>query len=143
MAPPEAEICWRFCFLPSQTKQFFIIKDITLITYASDRPCFMFDVDRGFSVLYLMDFLQINSWGLALLYCRCFLKQAAIQRYVIYAITGLHFCWNEWGYFLRWFVLTAEKHILEEGNWSKGLSTEYFIYLFSYLLLLKFICYIY
>lgn len=43
---------------------------LTLTAYALDRPCFTFDVDRGFSVLHLMDFLQKYSQGLDLLYCR-------------------------------------------------------------------------
>jgi len=67
--PSQAEIFWRLCLLAYQ-KEFLLKKDLTLTIYALDRPCFMFDFDREVSVLHLMDFLQINSQGLDLLYCR-------------------------------------------------------------------------
>lgn len=41
-----------------------------MTTHTLDRPGVTFDVDRVFSVLHLMDFLQISSQGLDFLYSR-------------------------------------------------------------------------
>lgn len=67
---PEVEIFYRLFLLASQKEVIFVKIPLTLTTRTLDRPGVTFDVDRVFSVLHLMDFLQINSQGLDFLYCR-------------------------------------------------------------------------
>lgn len=143
---PQVEIFHRLFLLASQKEVIFVKIHLTLTTHTLDRPAVTFDVDRVFSVLHLMDFLQISSQGLDFLYSRSIfsgMQQSGDMSFILLqsCISGISAEMNG-VIFLDFFFSDSRKMNFESRRlsiyyWSKSLTTPFIFFLTIYFKLLS------